>query len=250
MANERRLRFNFVAGGLSVGLSTVDTTMQSNGLQDMPALASDEHTILSLFQTDVAGRVLKKELVKVTAHSAGAGSATIQRGQFGTTAQTWSAGDRWAATDIADDNELIGVSGGRYPYPYEGFSQYDRDTGRVMRWNGGNWIQDNNLRFKGTPAQLIGAAPAIDTGTLPFLLQAGTTVFTSDGNGYASISFATPFPNGLICPICVAGSGGAGTWWLIVNDGGFSLSGFQVRTLGPGGAVSVLVRAHWMAIGW
>lgn len=246
MANEIRRRVDFAAGGLTSGLAPGATTMTSDGLQDLPALASDEYFPLSLYRLDSAGRVTQKEIVYMTAHSAAAGSGTIVRAREGTTAQTWNAGDRWSLTDLAIDNLFLCKTTTRPSTPFEGLEIYDRTTGRYHWWNGSNWIQRENLRMSNVGAALVGSAPAIDTGSVPFKMQAGTIVFTSDGSGMFTLVFPTAFPNGLLMAMAVPGSTGAGDWRIQVNDGGFSASQVQLKTHPPG----ILVRAHWLAIGW
>lgn len=103
MANDLRLRANGVAGALSAGLGTGDTSMSSGGLADLDAVTSTHHAAITLFTTDSDGRVTKKEIVYVTAHTASATTATISRAQEGTSAQTWSTGDKWVHGPTAED---------------------------------------------------------------------------------------------------------------------------------------------------
>lgn len=143
MANEIRVRANFVAGQLSSGMLTGDTLMQGAGLADLPAIGSTEYAPIAIFRTDNAGRVIQKEIVYVTAHTAGATSATVTRGREGTTAQAWNAGDRFSHTDTALDNLIVCTSSTRPSTPFEGLEIYERDTKVKRLWDGAAWVRSD-----------------------------------------------------------------------------------------------------------
>ncbi len=106
MANERRSRTNLAAGALSAALTIGDTTMSSAGLADLGAITSTDYAAISLFSADAAGRILTKEIVWVTAHTAAATTATILRGQEGTAATAWASATTWAHGPTAKDFEV------------------------------------------------------------------------------------------------------------------------------------------------
>jgi hypothetical protein len=95
MANELRIRSNFAAGAIDAALSAGDTTLSSPGLADLVAVTSAGHAAITLFDRDADGRITKSEIVYITAHTASATTATMTRGEEGTTAQSWSIGDNW-----------------------------------------------------------------------------------------------------------------------------------------------------------
>lgn len=131
MANESRVRADGVAGALSAGLATTDTTMSSAGLADLPGIDSTQHAALTLFATDTDGRVTQREVVYVTAHTAGATTATIARAEEYSDAQTWSAGDKWVHGPTAEDVRIGSVF---VPEPAPDFSTL---AGWVS--SGGSW---------------------------------------------------------------------------------------------------------------
>lgn len=111
MANELRSRFDFVAGALDVALAAGETTstMSSPALADLGVIGTTNHAAISLYTADSNGRITKKEIVHVTAHAAGATTATIARGKEDTTAQAWSIGDKWEHAPTKQDfGGLIG----------------------------------------------------------------------------------------------------------------------------------------------
>lgn len=114
MANEKRVRSGGVTGKLSADIAIGGVSMQSAALADLPAVDSTNHAAITLFQTDANGRVTKREIVYVTAHTAGATTATIAKGKEGTTDQTWngtSAPDSFVhAPTVRDD------AGGKVAY--------------------------------------------------------------------------------------------------------------------------------------
>jgi len=141
MANELRKRADFVAGGLTTALTAVATTMQSPGLIDLPPIGSTEFAAVALFQTDVSGRVIKKEIVWVLDHVVGTDTATIIRGREGTTPQAWAIGDRWSHTQTSRDITVICTSGTRPVNPHIGLEIYENDTTSKRVWDGTAWQQ-------------------------------------------------------------------------------------------------------------
>lgn len=256
MANEIRRRVDFAAGGLSAGLTTGATTMTSDGLQDLPALAADEYFPLSLYRLDAMGRVTQKEVVYMTAHSAAAGSGTILRAREGTTAQAWNAGDRWSLTDLAIDNLFVCKSTTRPATPYNGMVVKEFDTGYMRQWNGTNWVHLANARMLGAGAGVAGPTPpAIDGApAAPYYMQGGTVVIATDGAGVFTISYPVPFPNGVLTNVITACQPGAGFAHPQIYDpgGGQSLGGFGVMVYRDTGAVfaGFNSRYNWFAIGW
>lgn len=90
-----RIRTDFVAGALDAALAAGATSMSSPALADLAAVASPDVAAISLYTADSNGRITKKEIVHVTAHTAAATTATIVRGREGTSDQAWSSSDKW-----------------------------------------------------------------------------------------------------------------------------------------------------------
>jgi len=85
MANELRARGNLVSGTLSASLTNVATSMSSAGLANLPVIDTTNHAAITI----------ENEIVWVTAHTAGATTATIVRAQEGTTAAAHNSGIAW-----------------------------------------------------------------------------------------------------------------------------------------------------------
>lgn len=85
MANEIRARFNLVSGTLSGALTNVATSMSSAGLANLGVIDSTNHAAITI----------ENEIVWVTAHTGGATTATILRGQEGTSAAAHSSAVAW-----------------------------------------------------------------------------------------------------------------------------------------------------------
>lgn len=93
-----RVRTDNVFGTVSDNpLTNSATTLNSAGLADLAVVSSAEALIV-LDPNRVAGA---PEIVVVTAHTGSATSATIQRGQFGTSARQHAAGTEWVHGPIA-----------------------------------------------------------------------------------------------------------------------------------------------------
>lgn len=80
-------------------LTAAGTTLNSAGLANLAAVSSAE-AIIVLDPNREAGA---PEIVVVTAHTGSATSATIQRGQFGTTARQHEVGTEWVHGPIASN---------------------------------------------------------------------------------------------------------------------------------------------------
>lgn len=73
-------------------LTSAATTMNSAGLANLDVVASPDEALITLDPHRAGGA---PEIVVVTAHTVSATSATIQRGQFGTTARQHAVGTEW-----------------------------------------------------------------------------------------------------------------------------------------------------------
>jgi len=95
-----RIRTDSVRGTLTDNPLLVGaTTMNSAGLANLAAVSSAEALII----LDPLRSAGAPEIVRVTAHTAAATSATITRGQFGTTARQHASGTLWVHGPIASN---------------------------------------------------------------------------------------------------------------------------------------------------
>lgn len=78
--------FSTLAGSLTNSTTTI--TVQTGHGDRFPAIAAPDYTIVTL--EDSSGN---REIIKVTARTAASDTMTVVRGQEGTTARAWSAGD-------------------------------------------------------------------------------------------------------------------------------------------------------------
>lgn len=93
MANEDRSRTLFLSGLVDDNpLTSGATTLTATELADLPAIGSTEHAVIVL---DPNGDSGDPEIVYVTAHTASATTATIARGQEGTTGREHDQNTRW-----------------------------------------------------------------------------------------------------------------------------------------------------------
>jgi len=93
MANEDRSRTAFLAGLVDDNpLTAGATTLTATELASLPAIGSTEHAVIVL---DPNGDSGAPEIVYVTAHTASATTATIARGQEGTTGRQHDQNTRW-----------------------------------------------------------------------------------------------------------------------------------------------------------
>ncbi len=93
MASELRVRTNFLGGLVEDNpLASGATVLTSAGLASLPAIGSTQHFPIIL---DPDGRAGNPEIAYVTAHTALATTATITKGQEGTTARAHDRDTPW-----------------------------------------------------------------------------------------------------------------------------------------------------------
>ena len=97
MANEQRVRGNLTSGTLNGALTNVATSMTAANLSNLPAVGSTQHAVI----------VIENEIVYVTAHTGGTTTATILRGQEGTTAAAHNNGVAWVHGPVASDFDSV-----------------------------------------------------------------------------------------------------------------------------------------------
>jgi len=106
-----RLRTNFVKGYTTDNpLAIGGTTLNASELVDLEAVSGADYAVITLDPDRKAGA---PEIVYVTAHTASATSATITRGQEGTTARQHAQGTKWvhgAVENDFDHGNLTGLS--------------------------------------------------------------------------------------------------------------------------------------------
>lgn len=146
----------------------------------------------------------------------------------------------------------VATSGARPGSPYVEEYIGETDTGLLKYWDGSNWVTQTNLRMFGITSALSGTPPAINTGSIPFKVQAGTDVRTTNGaGGSGAINFPTAFPNGLICVVVVGGDGANkdNNICTLINQ---STTSFEILNVDSAGVriASVALRWNWIAIGW
>lgn len=100
MANEERVRQNFMNGFVDVALTNVGTTLTSSALAFFPAVDSKKHAAVTLDPRQQFGTA---EIVWITSHVAGEITATILRAQEGTVARAHQMNTRWAHAPTKND---------------------------------------------------------------------------------------------------------------------------------------------------
>lgn len=101
-----RLRTNNVFGTTTNNpLAIGGLTLNSAGLADLAAVAGGNEALITLDPDRINGA---PEIVRVTAHTGAATSATITRGQFGTSARAHPVNTRWVCGPVGDGGTHIG----------------------------------------------------------------------------------------------------------------------------------------------
>ena len=118
-------------------------------------------------------------------------------------------------------------------------------------WNSA--APDGTIGLFGVDTALQGTP---DAGS-PFLIQAGSVIQSTDGNGYARLTWPKPFPNGLLTVIAISGDDYAVPRGFPSGSGGpgFGVGGknyWTYRFLQADGDAfkNRTHRINWIAIGW
>lgn len=131
----QRTRIAGVSGKLDAALAAADTTISGPGLADLPVIDAAAYVPLSLFVRDATSlRITQREVVWVTAHAAGATTATVLRAQEGTTAKTWAIGDQFAVALTAADLPPLG----RIDAPNSAETSVDEFVGSALH---ADWVR-------------------------------------------------------------------------------------------------------------
>lgn len=99
-----RLFYDFQGGELGAALTDSGTTLTSDALASLPAVSSPDFVAITL---DPDGIESSPEIAYITAHTASATTATISRGEEGTTAVAHSSGIEWVAPVTAGGAEPL-----------------------------------------------------------------------------------------------------------------------------------------------
>lgn len=95
-----RRRYNFIHGTIEDGLTDDETTLQSAGLSELPAVTSPDYVVIILDPTQRAG---DPEIAYVIDHAEGSSGAVIARGQEGSTARPHDADIPWVHGLVVED---------------------------------------------------------------------------------------------------------------------------------------------------
>jgi hypothetical protein len=105
MANEIRIRSNFQSGTITDNpLTNVATTINSAAFASLPAVTSTSHLPIVMDPTGSAGA---PEIIYITAHTALATSATVVRGQEGSSARQHATGMTWRHAALVSDYDSV-----------------------------------------------------------------------------------------------------------------------------------------------
>ncbi|MFK5257380.1 gp53-like domain-containing protein [Propionibacterium freudenreichii] len=95
--------------------------------------------------------------------------------------------------------------------------------------------------------QIAGTIDDVVTGDAPIIVQTGTTVLDTDGDGRALITFKPAFPTGCAMALCTSGDVDAYAGAASCASGvPMTRTGFTIKT----SAANRHIRINWIAFGW
>lgn len=177
------------------------TTLNSTQLALLPAVSGGGHAVITL---DPLRQFGNPEIIVVTAHTGGASSATILRGQYGTSARSHPQNTVWVHAPLGDDDTQIVTSITRPTNPYEGQTIYETDTDRFVGYNGSSWQTAAQLTGWTTYTPTLTQSGAVTkTVTYAKYVQIGKTVTATVKLDITGIGTAN---NTIICTLPVIGA--------------------------------------------
>jgi len=115
-----RLRFNFLNGSLSQGLSEGATVLHSSALTLLPSINDPDYVAIVL---DPAKQQGPPEIIHIVEYVQGNTSATVERGKEGTSARSHSHQTSWIHGLLVEDFSYIqgpeGPPGANFTYRHE-----------------------------------------------------------------------------------------------------------------------------------
>lgn len=211
MANEKRLRALAIGGLIEDNpLASGGTTLTSAGLAALPAIGTTEHAAIVL---DPDGMFGAPEIAYVTAHTTGATTATITRGQESTTARQHDRDVPWIHGPTVKD--FLGVIA--------------RQGGSATDWSA-----------SGTATQTPPVRMAEQVGALPYsgLASGGTVTLTFP------FAFAYPPIMSAVCgPTFAADTNVVPSVTVLSATGATFIVWSRTGVSGLGGTI------HWRAVG-
>jgi hypothetical protein len=132
-------------------------------------------------------------------------------------------------------------------------------AGSLISFSDGQTLHaaDLNSNFSNLQAQIIAPVNANSASIVPqdvalnptskqMIWQAGTAVgAATDANGNSSVTFPSPFPNGVLTVVATDGDQGTGCGPLSLTVQGYSKTGFTAH-----GVANELCRVNYIALGW
>lgn len=198
MAYEYRTPADFLFGSLTNAAAVSDTSLSS---ADFGTLGSGYSSAVYLPIVLLNPATKTHEKVWLTAHTAGATTATVLRGCEGTQAQAWPAGTQWIVAPTIRDGLMPSSSSALPTDGHVGLRAILNDKGEVWErtYNQG-WLGSVKANGLDMGRALDGTA-STPNGSVP-QLKAWTARQTTDGNGY--IIAAIPnggFPNRVVAAV-------------------------------------------------
>lgn len=203
-----RIRSNNLFGSITDNpLTSGSATFNSASLSLMPAVASGDHLIVTL---DPLRQYGFPEIVMVTAHTASATVATVQRGMYGTTPRTHPTGTFWAHAAVTEESISIVTSGTRPADPYRGEILFETDTNRYVGRTTGDAWQQAGLFFDPPACRVTKSnTQSLAHNTFNIILWDGETFDTDNMHSTSSLTsrivFNTPGIYLITCNFRMAG---------------------------------------------
>jgi hypothetical protein len=244
-----RMPADYLFGTLSQAAAVGDTSISSASFANLSTSYTTSAVLPVVLHNPSTG---VREVVWVTAHTAAATSVTVVRGKEGTSAQAWPSGTQWIVAPTAARDGLSAYSAATLNAmtdQHVGMRALETDTSLVKHWTyAAGWQAEVGAC---RPAD---CGPTVSGGSVPaaanILTRVGCINNATPSSNIIAVTFATPFPNGVIaaCSNSLAGTQFIG----VVTCENLTASGMNLRVnqiqgypIAPG-----IASLSYVAYGW
>jgi len=244
-----RMPSDYQFGTLGVAAAIGDTTLTSNAFATLPSGQTTSAVTPLVLHNPAAGT---HEVVWVTAHTASATTATVVRGKEGSTAQAWPSGTQWICAPTAARDGLPALSAAALTAmtdQHVGMRALETDTSLVKEWTyGAGWQPEVGA------CRPVDCGPTVSGGTVPttanILARVGCINSATPSSNIIAVTFATPFPNGVITAASNSLTGAQFIGTVTVENLTVSGMNLRVNQIQSFPAAPGLASLSYIAFGW
>lgn len=190
------------------------------------------------------------EVAWITGHASGSPLVTVVRGKEGTTQQPWAKGTQWICAPTAARDGLLADTAADISALTDlqvGARVVETDTGLLKVMTSGAGLQAGaGLALPGDIGKTAANTNVPAGATI--LTRAGCVIHAVPSSGAIGVTFARPFPNGVIGAL--AGSINQGDFVGVISCDSQTVAGFTAHPQQLNGVAPGFCTFFYFALGW